>query len=856
MWKFNDSLLNNDDYIKIVDQCIETTIKQYASPIYSDDFITDPCNYKEIIFQINDDLFYETLLMLIRGETVKFSKRKARDTKEKERELLTKIEKIQLELFETKTEESASRLQKYKDELEVVRKPMIDGLIVRSRVKWHEEGERSSKYFLGLEKRNSLRKSVVVLKTDDRILTQTNSILKAFTNNLTDRYNTCHDMPRSADEFIGRNVSTKLSDAESRALDLPLSYEELSEAVQKIKKGKSPGSNGYTSTFFKHFWGKLGPFLYRAYSYCLKKNKMIPSHREGVITMIPKVGKPPDNIKAWRPITLLNTDFKIISSAIATRLQRVAGKLTDKSQTAYIKGRYIGENTRLVFDVIHKLTKEDKTGYIMSADFEAAFDSLSWDFVARVMRCCNFGPEFLKLVSLIYMCNDNFSRIMLNGYLGEKMFLKCGIRQGDPVSGYLFNLAVNVLANQIKQSHALTGIQLYEQHQIRITQYADDTVLFLNGEASSIRGALSELETFSKFSGLNLNIEKTSCLPIGFGEHREHSSESFGCKWVEQIKILGITFSNNNSNITQVNIYPKIAQIRREIAQWRRRNITPLGKITVIKSLLLSKLIHLLKALPNPSRTVLKELERMFFAFLWPGQRDPIKRAKLVQDYSTGGLRMVDIHGFVRSLKLTWLKRLKESETDWAKLAQSVLPGIDSILHFGSKKLDKVRSKISNPFWQDVLEAYSRFSIDYSPGAAHMLTESLWFSDYSKFKCSIVKDWNKRGLRFLADLIDEDTGQIMTRETLKTRYGIKMTFLCYTSLLKSLPEGMKQPTVIDVPKPIIPFRMNLVMNHPNFARFAYDISVECRQTEIVHSNERQKQKWLRDISDALRPTAS
>ena len=195
--------------------------------------------------------------------------------------------------------------------------------------------------------------------------------------------------------------------------------------------------------------------------------------------MIPKHGKSPDNIKGWRPITLLNVDFKIISAAISTRLQSVIQKLIDPCQTAYIKGRYIGKNTRLVFDIINNLLTNDGSGLIMSADFEAAFDSLSWCFVSKVLEKYNFGPQLRKLIDMLYLNSDNFSRIMLNGYLGDKIHVNCGIRQGDPASGYLFNLAVNTLAQQIKRSKLLTGIRLSPNNEVRISQYADDTVLFL-----------------------------------------------------------------------------------------------------------------------------------------------------------------------------------------------------------------------------------------------------------------------------------------------------------------------------------------------------------------------------------------
>ena len=225
LWKFNESLLSDEGYIKAVEECIERIVEQYSLPIYLHSFLANPCNYKDIEFQIEDDLFYETLLMMIRGETVKFSKQKVKQAKEKERKLMLKVENAQEQHDEDKTEQSAFRLQKCKEDLENARKPLIEGLIVRSRTKWHEEGERSSKYFLGLEKRNAMRKSVVSLKTDEHILTRTSSILQAFTDNLSSKYSKQHIMPTSADVFIRNNTATVLSDQERDVLDLPLSYD-------------------------------------------------------------------------------------------------------------------------------------------------------------------------------------------------------------------------------------------------------------------------------------------------------------------------------------------------------------------------------------------------------------------------------------------------------------------------------------------------------------------------------------------------------------------------------------------------------------------------------------------------------
>ena len=861
LWKFNESLLQDESYVKMVEACIDQTVEQYAIPLYTQSYLADSQNYDTIEFQIKEDLFYETLLMMIRGETVKFAKLKNRRMKEKETELSKKIANAQRQHFEKKTEESALILKRYKDELEDLRKPLIAGLIVRSRTRWHEEGERSSKYFLSLEKRNALRKSVVSLKIGEKILTRTNTVLGAFTDDISGKYNEQHIMPSGADAFIRENVETTLDCAERSALEAPLSYAELTEALQKTKKGKSPGANGFTAAFFKFFWNRLGPFLYRAFVTRLQMQQMLPSHREGIITMIPKAGKAPDNLKAWRPITLLNADFKIISSAIAIRLQRVIGKLINPCQTAYIKGRYIGENNRLIYDVINQ-SKEKANSIIMSADFQAAFDSISWKFISQVLKAHHFGIYFRNLISMIYLSEENFSRIMLNGYLGEKIFLKRGIRQGDPMSGYLFNLAANILSSQVTKSQVITGIRLSENCEVRISQYADDTILFLNDTPSSVKAALSELNVFSDMSGLKLNVEKTSCLPIG-GDSQKSRNETFGLKWVQELRILGVMFSTNNENITNKNIESKVMQIKKEIAQWRRRYITPLGKITVIKSLLLSKLVHLFTALPNPPRGDMKELERLLFSFLWGNKRDPVKRSKVIQNFAAGGLEMIDIQAFVKSLKLSWLKRLTASSATWVKVASKDLPDITTMLQFGSKKIRRECEKVNNVFWKDVLEAFADFSQNYETDAPLILTENLWFNDFAKFKYTIVKDWDRKGIRFLDDLVD-DGGHLLSREALQAKFGIRLTFLCYSSLVRSLSDKIKLEAEGSAVKPIIPLRMNLVMNEAKFTRVAYATLVKCRKNEYMQAEERQRQKWVRDIGcyksgsfrDALRMTRS
>ena len=485
-------------------------------------------------------------------------------------------------------------------------------------------------------------------------------------------------------------------------------------------------------------------------------------------------------------------------------------------------------------------------GLILSADFEAAFDTISWKFVSYVLDRYGFGPGFRQIIATLYLNTDNFSRILLHGHLGDKIHFKCGIRQGDPASGYLFNLAVNILAQQVKRSDVLTGIKIYDSAEIRISQYADDTVLFLENSSECLKGALQELNKFSDLSGLRLNIEKTSCMQVG-PLNPQHNENSQGIKWVNQMKILGIMFANDSNDITKRNLQPKIEQIQKEIAQWRRRNITPIGRITVIKSLLISKLVHLLTALPDPSDKELKKLESLLFEFLWAGRRDPVKRLKVIQDYSNGGLGMIDLHAFVKSLKISWLKRLYTANTAWKRVIISELPDIQDIVTYGSRKLLKVNARLKNPFWKNVLDAYAAFSNEFKPDMPQILSETVWYSDYTKFNCTVVNSWNNKGIRFLADLVNENSGRLHTKSSLEEAYGIKMTFLCFSSLIRSLPDNMKHTAIAKEFGPVMPLRMNLIMNNANFSRFAYNTYTENKLHGITQTNSKLKEKWLSDL---------
>ena len=845
LWMFNVSHLSSDEYRETVKQCIYSTVKQYAAPVYHPDVYTDNTNYSTLHLTISESVFYETLIMMIRGESVRFAKQAAKRRKAKEDELKKDIERAQQQFNHSALESDLEHVKVAQNKLEELRKPLIEGLIVRSRVAWHENGERSSKYFLSLEKRNSCKNSIQYINIENKTVSKTSSILDVFSRHFASKYSKTPNVDMR-ENIVPNYIKAKLSSTDRNLLDSEITIGELTKALQTMKKGKTPGSNGFPVEFFRTFWSELAPFLHRAFIASLTQREALPSHRVGIIKLIPKQGKPPQEIKSWRPITLLNVDYKIVSTAIANRFKKIIDQIISPCQTAYIKNRYIGENTRLLFDTIAFANKKMIPGIIVAADFEGAFESISWEYLRLVMDTMNFGPYFLRIIDLLYLNPQNYSRIMISGHLGPEVHLQQGIRQGDPSSGFLFNIAAEVLTGLINQSAELSGLTISPSKQVRISQYADDTILFLDGTTNSIEAAMNELVKFGKVSGLKVNLEKTSGLPIGSLKQTQITT-NFNMKIVRELKVLGTTVSNNVVEIAEKNIRSKISAIHRDIKQWKRRHLTPLGKICIIKSLLLSKLVHLFMALPNPSSQCIKEIETALFNFLWDGKCDKIKRKKLVQSYERDGLNMVDIRSFLDSMKLSWLKRLMTSKADWTHIAGVQLPNPAQLITYGKEKLKSIKNKASNPFYIDVIDALIRFNIQYVPSNEEILTETIWFSEHSNFALSIVKNWDKRGLRFICDLFNPINGRLLTKEEIENRYQIRMTFLCYERLVRKIPQNLAINTGMRIEHPNIPYKLQAVLNKTKFSKHAYNIFVNTTAHDVKKSERRVKGKWQNEI---------
>ena len=845
-WKFNCSLLKEPDYLKLTKQVIVDTIKRYACPIYSEDYMSSLGARESIQLTISDDLFLETLLMNVRSETISFSIKTKKEKSDRERMLIKELNK--LESLSKPSSGDIQMIDQKQMELKNLRNPANEGRIIRSRVRWYEEGERgSSSYFLKLEKRNFEDKLMPCLEIGERVIHDSNEILNALGEHYSKLFRReCNNADDQIDEYLKETKLTKLSGKQAKMLDEEITVDELGKTLMKLSNNKSPGSDGFPYEFFKVFWIEVKFFIFRSLKHGIAKGELSITQREGHITLVPKPLKPRNLITSWRPITLLNSTYKILSATIANRLKGVLSTIIHTDQTAFLKNRFIGENTRVVYDVLWEAYRNDKKGILLSVDFKTAFDVMSWEFIERCLRYFNFGDKFIDMFWCLH--KNTFSRVVYNGHASKEIIkLERGCRQGDPVSCYLFIIGAEVLASKVRQNADVRGIRLREEC-IKLVQYADDTTFFLDGTEKSLRAVFGELGWYAKFSGLKPNVSKCNAMWIG----NQAFSESRLCPeieltWVTKIKLLGIIFTPKCDDIVEQNIALKKEAIAKIIGMWQKRHLSLIGKIVITKTLLLSQLTHVLSSLPNPKESTIKDINKLLFSFVWGSKRNPIKRMRLCQPMANCGLEMIDLKSYLMSLKIKWVKRyLTEKDRTWHSLAPNLFQG-KFVWNFGVTSLKKICNEVHNPFWKDTLSAWISFTKALDIPEEMIANENVFNSEHTKFKITSYHSWESKGLRYIGDLFEGN--RLMTWERFKEVYKISCNFMEYYGLVHSLPKKLQKDQAGGwyQERPIIPARIHYILSNASFTKF-FARSIFRNDRRRQEDVERIKNKWLRDIN--------
>ena len=315
-------------------------------------------------------------------------------------------------------------------------------------------------------------------------------------------------------------------------------------------------------------------------------------------------------IKNWRPISLVNVDVKIGSKAIAKRLEKVLPYVIRHNQNAFVKGQTIFYAVRTINDVLDFTELKGYQGILTAIDFEKAFDLSSRDFLFKSLESFGFGASFIVWIKTFY--KNITSCVVKNGYFTFPFNVTRGVRRGDPLSPCLFILVLELLAISIRNNDRIRGI-IVDRNEIKLVTFADDVTSFVC-DKPSYRTLLNVIKLFGAYSGLKINHDRTEVLLLGNME--ASSSELEVTEIKKSLRILGVHFTYNRSLFYKLNFESTEKSIRKFLRGWGWRGLTLLGKVQIIKSFALPKILYRLTLMSN-RKEFIKKINTLLRSFVW-----------------------------------------------------------------------------------------------------------------------------------------------------------------------------------------------------------------------------------------------
>ncbi len=617
LWKFNNSLISDPVFCAYVsDRIADLTTCRSFFPLVKQWW----------------DFFKKSL----ESDIISFAKNKHR-LQQRERVLLTnRVIELKQRLVNGDRFVS-SEIAALKSQLQAIFLRDLEGVKVRSKVQWIEQGGKPTRFFFKLERESSTKNHLdSILDANGTEVFTRDEIERAHVRFYTTLFS-AEPINPEAKQFCFNSFTRFLPDPDRRSCDEPISLLELTNSVKTLNQGKSPGPDGLTVEFYLRFWDLLGPLLLLVSEECLADGSLSESMQGTATRLIYKKRGDIKNLKNWRPISLLNVDYKIISKVITLRLSSVLHHVIDPDQTCSVPGRSIFSNLFLLRDIFYYIELTDEPAILVSLDQEKAFDRVDRTFLMDLLCDLGFGPVFCKWIQTFYF--GAHMRIILNGYLTEKIFLRRGVRQGDPLSPLLYVICVEALANLVRSAPNIHGFLLPGAGGkcAKTHLYADDTTVVLK-DFPSLVNLFAVIAVYEAGSGARLNKSKTEAMWLGMWKHR--SDMPLGLTWVRKMKILGIIFGT--VPVLQDNWQPKLNKLEKSINLWKAHSLSLVGKSLIINVLGISKFLYLAKVLIIPP-WVISRVNQLIWPFIWGSRIETVSRATCFLKPSSDGFGLCNL---------------------------------------------------------------------------------------------------------------------------------------------------------------------------------------------------------------------
>lgn len=542
-----------------------------------------------------------------------------------------------------------------------------------SRVQWLKDGDKNTKFFHTYASLRRNRNNISSLEVDGRKLSNPDEIRGEAVDYFSNLF-----QEDETNRPIFQNLDfRKLNASQASELITPFSHMEIDQAVASCNPTKSPGPDGFNFSFIKAAWEVIKTDVYEIIQKFWEKGDLPKGCNVAFIALIPKISCP-EGFKDFRPISMVGCIYKIIAKILAGRLKKVMGFLVGPHQSSFIEGRQILDSVLIAGELIESCKKSKKAAVLLKLDFHKAFDSVSWPFLTWTLEKMGFPPRW---ISWITSCvTSAAASILVNGTPSMPFKLQRGLRQGDPLSPFLFVFAAEVMNLMIKKAVSLnlwTGIDASKNGPILThLQFADDTLIFASPDHQSLQNIKMVLILFQLTSGLNINFHKSEILGIHVPDPSLRDlARVLQCKVGHlPMNYLGLPIGGNTSRLACWD--PLLDRMNRKLSSWKSKLLSIGGRLTLIKASLSNLPIYFMSLYPIP-QGVIDKIISIQRRFLWNGQVDhkaqAMVRWELVQlPKILGGLNVTNLLNRNLGLLYKWLWRFfQEQDSLWRQVIQA-----------------------------------------------------------------------------------------------------------------------------------------------------------------------------------------
>lgn len=420
--------------------------------------------------------------------------------------------------------------------------------------------------------------------------------------------------------FCLRGAFPNIFDESLRLLDSGVTFQEIYQMIMNMGAFKAPGPDGFQAVFYQSQWETVGEAFCKLIMDIFENHTKVKDINKTLIALIPKV-EDVVFMKQFRPISLCNVSYKIITKVLARRLRQIMEVLVSPCQCSFIPHRQSGDNIVIAQEVIHSMkNRKGAVGWMaIKIDLEKAYDRLNWVFIKDTLQDIGLPCNF---ISLVWECiSTSTMKVLWNGEALEEFSPSSGIRQGDPISPYLFVLCIERLfhlINAVVENKFWSPIQLSRGGpKLSHLAFADDLMLFSEASIEQVEIIGTILKLFCDSSGQKVSTEKTR---VFFSknvnrEKKKELSEALGFQCTDDLgKYLGAPLIHHRSSRQSYQFI--LDKVNQRLSNWKTSQLSFAGRVTLAKSVLQAMPSYVMQTASLP-RALCDEIDRKCKNFIW-----------------------------------------------------------------------------------------------------------------------------------------------------------------------------------------------------------------------------------------------